>query len=116
MNEVYLGDVCANKSNTLSAGFYEQGPGPLKYTYTYDEAKVVLEGELHIKDTTTGETFVATPGKVLNISNGAALEFTAPTKAKVFVSEYCRSCRQLSQKFVVRGPACPTRIGYHRDG
>ncbi|MCO5613631.1 hypothetical protein L7F22_067909 [Adiantum nelumboides] len=34
--------------------------------------------------TTTGENFVAKTGQVLNISNGAALQFNSPTKARVF--------------------------------
>lgn len=46
----------------------------------------MLEGELHIKDTKTGEKMIAKQGQVLNIANGAALEFNSPTKARVFVS------------------------------
>jgi ethanolamine utilization protein EutQ len=81
-----LGDIDASKDNQLSGGFYEQSHSeePLSYTYTYDELKIVLEGELQIKDTLSGEVFVAKTGQVLNISNGAALQFNSPTKARVF--------------------------------
>lgn len=51
-----------------------------------DEMKIVLEGELHIKEPSTGKTIVAKVGDVLNISNGAELEFNSPNKAKIFVS------------------------------
>ena len=36
------------------------------------------------RTTVTGEEFVAKTGQVLNISNGAALQFNSPTKARVF--------------------------------
>ena len=49
----FLGDIDASKDNLLSGGFYEQSHSeePLSYTYTYDELKIVLEGELQIKGT-----------------------------------------------------------------
>ena len=53
---------------------------------TDDEIKTVIAGELHIFEPATGTKIVAKVGDVLNIANGAALEFNSPDKAKVFVS------------------------------
>lgn len=51
-----------------------------------DEIKIVLEGELHVKEPASGASIVAKVGDVLNISNGAALEFNSTDKARIFVS------------------------------
>ncbi|PWN31531.1 uncharacterized protein FA14DRAFT_162540 [Meira miltonrushii] len=85
-NGAMLGDIDCSKDKKLTGGFYEQSHSeePLNYTYTYDELKIVLEGELQIKNTATGEEFTAKAGQVLNISDGAALQFNSPTKARIF--------------------------------
>ncbi|PWN89735.1 hypothetical protein FA10DRAFT_268247 [Acaromyces ingoldii] len=85
-NGAFLGDVAASNDNALSAGFYVQHKSekPLVYTYTYDELKIVLEGELHVSEPSSGTTIVAKAGDVLNISNGATLEFNSPSTARIF--------------------------------
>ncbi|KAI4282881.1 MAG: hypothetical protein L6R38_002601 [Xanthoria sp. 2 TBL-2021] len=47
----FLGDVFSSDrpTNPISAGFYRLEPGPeLIYTYTYDEMKILLEGDMQI--------------------------------------------------------------------
>ncbi|KAL8998996.1 MAG: hypothetical protein Q9169_002102 [Polycauliona sp. 2 TL-2023] len=47
----FLGDVFSSDRTTspISAGFYRLEPGPeLIYTYTYDEMKILLEGDMQI--------------------------------------------------------------------
>ncbi|KAL8981990.1 MAG: hypothetical protein Q9205_003385, partial [Flavoplaca limonia] len=47
----FLGDVFSSDrtTNPISAGFYRLEPGPeLVYTYTYDEMKILLEGDMQI--------------------------------------------------------------------
>ncbi|UZJ55636.1 hypothetical protein CBS101457_004956 [Exobasidium rhododendri] len=85
-DHLLVGDIDASADNQLSSGFYIQHKSekPLSYTYTYDEMKIVIEGELHIKEPSTGTSLVAKVGDVLNISNGAALEFNSTDKARIF--------------------------------
>lgn len=50
----FLGDVFSSDSTSpntpISAGFYRLDPGPeLVYEYTYDEMKIVLEGDFEIE-------------------------------------------------------------------
>lgn len=52
---------------------------------TDDELKIVLEGELHVTEPASGTTIVAKAGDLLNISNGASLEFNSPSMARIFV-------------------------------
>ncbi|CAO1598892.1 hypothetical protein XANCAGTX0491_002648 [Xanthoria calcicola] len=47
----FLGDVFSSDrpTNPISAGFYRLEPGPeLIYTYTYDEMKILLDGDMQI--------------------------------------------------------------------
>src|SRR5215213_1749301 len=48
----FIGDTFANpEGSELCSGFFELKAGqPLEYTYTYDEMKVVVEGEFHLTD------------------------------------------------------------------
>ncbi|KAL8915897.1 MAG: hypothetical protein Q9172_006583 [Xanthocarpia lactea] len=50
-DNAFLGDVFSSDDPTspISAGFYHLKPGPeLIYTYTYDEMKILLEGDMQI--------------------------------------------------------------------
>ncbi|KAL8853802.1 MAG: hypothetical protein Q9221_001445 [Calogaya cf. arnoldii] len=50
-DNAFLGDVFSSDrdTNPMSAGFYNLKPGPeLIYTYTYDEMKILLEGDMQI--------------------------------------------------------------------
>ncbi|PWN50098.1 hypothetical protein IE53DRAFT_387634 [Violaceomyces palustris] len=81
-----LGDIVSSYGNSLTCGVYEQKKFDkvLNFTYKYDELKLVLEGELHVKDVGTGETVIAKKGDVLNIAKGAELDFSSPDYAKVY--------------------------------
>ncbi|KKZ59914.1 hypothetical protein EMCG_05300 [[Emmonsia] crescens] len=79
----YLGDVFSSESNNpekpISCGFYRLEKGtPLVYTYTYDEMKIILEGEFEISDE-TGQKVRATPGDVFYFPKGATITFTTPS-------------------------------------
>ncbi|RJE17638.1 ethanolamine utilization protein EutQ [Aspergillus sclerotialis] len=76
----FLGDVLSSeKSNPdkpISAGFYRLEKGtPLVYTYTYDEMKIILEGEFEISDE-TGQKVHARPGDVFFFPKGVTITFT----------------------------------------
>src|SRR6476620_682929 len=52
-----IGDSLHNpEGSVMSAGFFElKASEPLVYTYTYDEMKVVVDGEFILTDESTGE-------------------------------------------------------------
>ncbi|PWZ03479.1 hypothetical protein BCV70DRAFT_197691 [Testicularia cyperi] len=81
-----LGEILSSTSNNLTCGVYEQKAfdKPLNFTYKYDEVKLVLDGELHVKDLGTGETVIAKQGDVLNISKGGEFDFSSPSFARTF--------------------------------
>ncbi|KAK9480743.1 hypothetical protein V1514DRAFT_325283 [Lipomyces japonicus] len=76
----FLGDVIATDTDPehqISAGFYRQEKGtPLVYTYHYDEVKVIVAGDLTIKDE-TGTEVTAGPGDVLYFKKGSTITFTS---------------------------------------
>ncbi|KAL4865800.1 hypothetical protein BDV12DRAFT_144631 [Aspergillus spectabilis] len=84
----FLGDVDSsdsyNPTKPISAGFYrlEQGT-PLVYEYTYDEMKIILEGEFEISDE-TGQKVTAVPGDVFHFPKGAKITFTTPSYGLAF--------------------------------
>ncbi|KAL4995560.1 RmlC-like cupin domain-containing protein [Aspergillus recurvatus] len=81
----FLGDI---DSRPISAGFYRLEKGtPLIYEYTYDEMKIILEGEFEISDE-TGQKVTAVPGDVLHFPKGSKITFTTPSYGLAFyVSE-----------------------------
>jgi ethanolamine utilization protein EutQ (cupin superfamily) len=80
-DNAFLGDVINSDSDpdkTLSAGFYRQEKGqPLTYTYTYDEMKIIIEGEMSVEDE-TGKKVQAKPGDVFYFPKGTTITFNAP--------------------------------------
>ncbi|KAI4125006.1 MAG: hypothetical protein LQ338_004521 [Usnochroma carphineum] len=59
-NNAFLGDVFSTsdigREHPLSAGFYRLEPGPeLVYTYTYDEMKILVEGDMQIAQLKSAE-------------------------------------------------------------
>ncbi|KAL1849536.1 hypothetical protein Plec18170_007444 [Paecilomyces lecythidis] len=84
----YLGDVFSseneNPEKPISAGFYRLEKGtPLVYEYTYDEMKIIVEGEFNISDE-TGQTVKAKPGDVFYFPKGAKITFTTETYGLAF--------------------------------
>lgn len=56
----------------MTSGFFRlEKSKPLSYTYTYDEMKIIVEGEMHISDE-TGNTVKAVQGDVLFFLRKAA--------------------------------------------
>ncbi len=52
----------SNPTCPISAGFYRLDPGtPLVYTYTYDEMKIIVDGDFDISDK-SGQTAKAKKG------------------------------------------------------
>ncbi|MFC5929715.1 DUF861 domain-containing protein [Cryobacterium melibiosiphilum] len=76
-SEAFIGDALANPEGaTICSGFFElKASAPLVYTYTYDEMKVVVEGEFILTDQATGETTRAKAKDVLFFPKGTTVKF-----------------------------------------
>ena len=84
----FLSDVVSSNDPDapISCGLFRMEAGePLVYTYTYDEAKVILDGEMTIAEE-GGETFTAGPGDVVYFDEGAKITFTSDSSGLGF---YC---------------------------
>ncbi|KAL3460611.1 RmlC-like cupin domain-containing protein [Aspergillus heterothallicus] len=84
----FLGDVDSsdsyNPEKPISAGFYRLEKGtPLVYEYTYDEMKIIVEGEFEIADE-TGQKVTAVPGDVFHFPKGSKITFTTPSYGLAF--------------------------------
>lgn len=80
-----------NPDKPISAGFYRLEKGtPLVYEYTYDEMKIILEGEFEISDE-TGQKVTATPGDVFHFPKGAKITFTTPSYGLAFFVSFLDS-------------------------
>lgn len=78
-NNSFLGDVIntENPGKELSSGFYRQEKGtPLVYTYTYDEMKIVLEGNFRMEDE-AGTVVEAKPGDTFFFPAGTTITFSS---------------------------------------
>jgi ethanolamine utilization protein EutQ (cupin superfamily) len=65
-----------NPDKPISAGFYRLEKGtPLVYEYTYDEMKIIIEGQFQISDE-TGQSVHAKPGDVFYFPKGSKITFT----------------------------------------
>lgn len=77
---VYLEDVFTSESTNpekpISSGLFRLEKGQaLVYTYTYDEMKIIVDGEFTIADE-TGQTVKAVPGDHLYFPAGVKITFT----------------------------------------
>ena len=84
----FLQDVVAsNDPNApITCGFFRMEKGePLKYTYSYDEAKIILDGEMTISEV-GGETIEVKAGDVLYFEEGAKITFSSKSSGLGF---YC---------------------------
>ncbi len=84
----YLQDVVAsNDPNApITCGFFRMDKGnPLEYVYSYDEAKIILEGEMTISEV-GGETIEVKAGDVLYFEEGAKITFSSKSSGLGF---YC---------------------------
>ena len=82
----FIGDVIANPGGAeICGGFFELFAGqPLDYEYTYDEMKVVVEGEFHLTDLDSGQRVVARSKDVLFFPKGSRIRFETPDRALGF--------------------------------
>ncbi|ROV91223.1 hypothetical protein VMCG_09365 [Cytospora schulzeri] len=79
---VYLEDVFSSDDKdpekAISSGLFRLEKGKeLVYTYTYDEMKIILEGEFTIADE-TGQSVKAVPGDHFFFPKGVTITFTTP--------------------------------------
>lgn len=84
--QAFIGDVHANPDGAeLCSGFFELiASDPLVYEYTYDEMKIVLEGEFTLTDKDTGQVVHAKPMDVLFFPKGSTIVFETPERALGF--------------------------------
>lgn len=78
--KAFLGDVLSssNEDKTITSGFFRMEKSkPLSYTYTYDEMKIIVEGEMMVTDE-TGTTVHVVPGDVLYFEKGSRITFDSP--------------------------------------
>jgi ethanolamine utilization protein EutQ (cupin superfamily) len=83
----FLTDIVAsdNPDAPIACGLFRMEKGkPLKYTYTYDEAKIMLDGEMAVSDGSS--TVHVKPGDVLYFPKGIDVTFTSDSSGLAF---YC---------------------------
>ncbi|MFK7762998.1 MAG: cupin domain-containing protein [Roseobacter sp.] len=77
----------ATKSSSgapVTFGMFRMSKGePLAYDYEFDEYKLVLEGELAVKDE-SGATTTFTAGDVIEFAKGTKAVFSSPSTALTF--------------------------------
>ena len=82
----FLEDVVSsdNAGSPITAGFFRIEAGnPLEYTYSYDECKIMLEGEMTIMEE-GGETVNLKPGDVVYFDAGTQVIFSSQTSGTAF--------------------------------
>ena len=82
----FLEDVVSsdNAVAPITAGFFRIEAGnPLEYTYSYDECKIMLEGEMTITEE-QGETINLKPGDVVYFDSGTKVVFSSATSGTAF--------------------------------
>ncbi|MDJ0358358.1 cupin domain-containing protein [Paenarthrobacter sp. PH39-S1] len=81
-----IGDSLSNPDGSvMSAGFFElKASDPLVYTYTYDEMKVVVQGEFILTDQRTGGVTHAKERDVLFFPKGTTVKSETPDYALEF--------------------------------
>ncbi len=78
---VRTGDVVtAADGSPVAVGYMAITKGSFPWTLTYDEAQIVLEGELHLGGDAGGK--IGRPGDVLFVPEGSTITFGTPNWAK----------------------------------
>lgn len=73
-----------NEAAPISCGFFKMEAGnPLEYTYSYDECKIMLEGEMTLTEK-DGETVELAPGDVVFFDAGTTIIFSSKSSGKAF--------------------------------
>ncbi len=83
--EAALIDMIASDENTpMTCGLFSLAKSnPLEYTYTYNEAKFIVSGEMTLVEE-GGETFHATAGDIIYFDKGAKITFTSDSSGLAF--------------------------------
>ncbi len=82
----YLEDIVASSDPKapIACGLFKIEKGkPLTYTYGYDEAKIIIKGEMTINDGTT--KVKALPGDVLFFPKGSTITFNSESSGLGFI-------------------------------
>ncbi len=89
----FLQDVASSNdpNSPISFGFFRMEAGsPLEYTYSYDECKIIVEGEMTVEEV-GGETVNVSPGDVLFFPKGTKTIFSSKSSGLGF---YCGQRKQ----------------------
>lgn len=83
--EAALSDIITSDENApLTCGLFSLAKSnPLDYTYTYNEAKFIVSGEMTLAEE-GGETFHATAGDIIYFDKGAKVTFTSNSSGLAF--------------------------------
>ena len=82
----FLQDLVSSKSESspITSGFFRIEKGnPLEYTYSYDECKIMLAGEMCVTEK-GGDTVRLKPGDVIFFDKGTTATFSSDTYGTVF--------------------------------
>ncbi|MEU9059196.1 hypothetical protein AB0D13_10045 [Streptomyces sp. NPDC048430] len=85
--DAFIGDVYTNpEESVMASGFFElhHADEPLDYEYTYDEMKIVVEGEFRLENKDTGQVLTARPKDVIFFPKGSRILFSTPDRALAF--------------------------------
>ncbi len=83
--EAALSDLTTSDENApMTCGLFSLAKSdPLVYTYTYNEAKIIVSGEMTLAEE-GGETFHATAGDIIYFDKGAKITFTSDSSGLAF--------------------------------
>lgn len=87
----FIKDTYENPEGTpMCSGFFElkHTDEPMLYEYTYDEMKVVLEGEFTLENKDTGQIIVAKKHDAIFFPKGSNIWFSTPDYALAFYTGY----------------------------
>lgn len=73
-----------DKQAPITCGLFRMEKGkPLTYTYTYDESKIILDGEMTVSD--GNSTVQATKGDMLFFPKGSTITFSSASSGLGFI-------------------------------
>lgn len=73
-----------NEDAPITCGFFRMESGnPLEYTYSYDECKIMLEGEMTLTEE-GGQTVKLMPGDVVYFDSGTKITFSSESSGTAF--------------------------------
>ena len=77
--------VSSNREDApITCGFFRMESGnPLEYTYSYDECKIMLEGEMTLVEE-GGQTVTLKPGDVVYFDSGTKITFSSESSGTAF--------------------------------